>query len=191
LILFNKQFKIYLIQLLFQFCYLRYDKVRTQNFAPDRIFVNFSVKVTPDRKSGLVSGIWEYKESCDEIEERVKLFRAADDQDYDVSHYIFGFTMSYCRFSEMAERNIVVRMMAENFLSSINANFSCPIKKGTTLVLNNMLVTDKFLPPMPIEQRFRLEFGGYGKHTGQKKFGRFYKVDYYLKVKKLRINNVL
>jgi Protein of unknown function (DUF1091) len=172
------------ILLSLQFAYIRVDKFRYEIFYPDVLYANYTIKNTPDKKSFLCNSFWEAKQTIMETDQRMKLFTAEDERDYDIDHFMFTYTINLCKFLKGATNNVVGRMIADDYFRSLGKNYSCPIKKGTIAVFKDMLITDALIPPMPTETRFRLENTVFAKLEGQKKYLRMYKWNMFLKIKK-------
>lgn len=153
-------------------------------FHPDVIYINYTVRNTPDRQSGLLSNAWELKQTIFEHEERIKIFRAGDEMDFDIDHYMFGFTLNLCKFVKGISTNLILKTIAADYFRALSANYSCPMMKGTKVTLTDAVIMDTFLPPIPEETRFRLENNVFSKLEGQKKFKKIYKFDLYVRVKK-------
>jgi Protein of unknown function (DUF1091) len=142
------------------------------------------VKNSPDNESGLLTSIWEQRLTVTEAEERMKLFRADDAKDRDIKLYMGSATINFCKIHETIKKNIVINTILENYVKSMNTSVSCPIFKGAKHNQVNQEFTDKFIPPIPQETRFRLEVLNYHKIQGQKKFTKLYTAQYFVSIKK-------
>jgi hypothetical protein len=58
------------------------------------------------------------------------------------------------------------------------------LKKGTKVILKDQVISDAYLPPVPIEGRFRFENTVFAKLEGQNKFKKMFEYDLFLRVKK-------
>jgi Protein of unknown function (DUF1091) len=143
-----------------------------------------TVKNSPDKEVGLVTGIWEQKLTITEAEQRMKLFRAEDLEDRDVKLYIGSASLNHCKLKNIVKKNVLINVLMENFFKSLNGNISCPFLKGTKTNLIDMEITDKYFPPIPQETRFRLEVVFFQKIQGQKKFTKIFTTQYFVSVKK-------
>lgn len=139
---------------------------------------------SPDKEFGLVTSIWEQKQTTVDQEERLKLFRAEDINDRETKLYMGAATINICKIQKIARKGIVVSTITENYLKSFNSSISCPNKKGRKTFLVDMMITDKQFPPIPQETRFRLEVINFQKIQGQKKFTKIFTTQYFVLVKK-------
>jgi hypothetical protein len=160
------------------------DKIRYEVFARDIISINFTIRNTPDGQSGVISLFWEFKKAIMETEERLTLYKAQDERDYDLNHFMFSYTMNLCKAVRQAKKNLLSRVMAEGFFKALSSNYSCPVKKNSKYNVQNLTISDTLLPPIPTEERFRIEMNVFTKPEGQKKFTKTYKMNLFVKIKK-------
>lgn len=138
---------------------------------------------SPDREMGLVSGFWTVHQTILQQKQHIELYRTENDLDDKMSHSVVSFTLNLCDFVKGIKSNLITRVIAEDWLRSLNSNLTCPILKGTTITLTNTTFTDTFVPPMPAT-KFRYDDTIFVKLKGQKKFVKVYKCSYYVTVKK-------
>jgi glutaredoxin-related protein len=142
------------------------------------------VRNSPDNESGILNSIWEQRLTVTEVEERMKLFRAEDSKDRDIRQYMGLVTINLCKIHDTIKKNIVINTILENFVKTTNTSVSCPFLKGTKQHIVDQQITDKFIPPILQETRFRLEVSNYQKIQGQKKFTKLYTAQYFVSIKK-------
>jgi Protein of unknown function (DUF1091) len=131
-----------------------------------------------------MSYVYEAKQTIFETEERLKLFRAEDEHDSNLNHFMFGGSMNFCKFSVAVKKNLIIRIIAEGYSKNENSTTICPILRGTRRTVNDVMIKDDFIPPLPTEMRFRVEANVFAKLEKQKSFKRTYRWDLYLSVKK-------
>ena len=142
--------------------------------------VNISYKNTADNESGLLSLTSYFIQSVTEVENRMKLFRSEDENDREVRLFFGSYTLNVCKIAYEARKNFLYRLIGESMKSAV----VCPIEKGTRVGVEDAMFTDTFLPPIPIESKFRLENKVYAKLKGQKKFTKIHSCHYYVSIKK-------
>lgn len=114
----------------------------------------------------------------------MKFFRAESQRDTELNDYMFGYAVNSRKFIEGLRKNIALKMIGENYLSSLQANYSFPVPKGTKNILTDQKVTDAYLPPVSTETRARFENKVFAKFAGEEKFRHIYYYNLYFRVKK-------
>lgn len=144
--------------------------------------VNVSVLETPDGQGSMVTVFTSFSVDILREEQRIEVFipKTEDPEKYVIK--IYQSKVETCKTNKVPSR--YVNTVQENFSTSSNFNYSCPIPKNFLIKITNLTITDKFMPPMPIEQNFRFNikfFGMIKEQTGwvflynQSYFGRYKK----------------
>jgi hypothetical protein len=73
-----------------------------------------------------------------------------------------------CKIYEGMQSTLFSKLVMENFESSLSMNVTSPYSKNTIVKLTNCSITEKFLPPMAIERRVKLEVESLGTMKGKR-----------------------
>jgi hypothetical protein len=131
-----------------QAAYLIFEKATTRcNYK----FVNASNWIV-DGQHGMISSDTFYKVNVALVQKKFQLYMQDHDGDVEYSRLLFSTPIDVCKFSKGVQSNIFVKVTLENFNISI---FTCPVLAGSHYKVLNYTVFDTFLPPMPIERRFK------------------------------------
>lgn len=122
------------------------------------------------------------KQTVLEEDIRVKLYDAEGEYDFEIKHFMATFSLNTCGLLRGIKKNYIARIVGAEYLRSMSQNYSCPLKKGLQVSRTAMKFTDEIFPKIDI--RFKLEFDGFGRLKGQKKFTKMYSSSIYGKIKK-------
>lgn len=163
-----------------------YFRFSNSSFKADEKLVTVSLNTsnTPDGKSGIYNVfIINHVEVLRE-QLRLNISFPIDKHDRDYSRIVLSTTVDNCLLSKGYQTTIFARMMMLNYKNTENKFRSCPFPKNSSFAMFNHIINDDYLPPMPREQKFKLEGNTYGtirKSKGWKYlftyvfFGRFKK----------------
>lgn len=133
-------------------------------------YVNFSMTMfnTPDGQSGVINQEIKYANNMTGEQARVKVSIQANSGDSEYSHEVFATTMNICKLFKGVRASPVAKVMMENYEKSFNADLSCNRYKDRVYEVTNCTCTDKFLPPMPFEVKFKFTHAVFSYIVGKK-----------------------
>jgi Protein of unknown function (DUF1091) len=120
-------------------------------------YVDFSMTIfnTPDGQSGVFNQEIKYANNMTGEQARVKVSIQANQADSQYSHEVYATTMNVCKLFKGVRASSFANVMMENYEKSLNADLSCSRYKDRVYKVTNCTCTDKFLPPMPFEVKFK------------------------------------
>jgi Protein of unknown function (DUF1091) len=167
-----------------QFGYFRFEKVVLERVASDTIFINFSVRNSPDGEYGMLSFDWEVHQTYYDQEDRVKIYSSEYENDTKLTRVWGSVNFNFCKFINGSATTFFTRVLTEHFFKSLNSNYSCPVVKGTKNSAKDLKITDHSFPPFSQEIKMRMEYQSFVKIKNEKKFRILYKANYFMSVKK-------
>lgn len=117
-------------------------------------------------------------------QQRVKLLTQKNEMDEKYSRVLLTTPVDTCKIHKGVQTNIFTKIVMENFIDALNVNFTCPFRKGLFFKVTNCTFTDKFLPPFPVEMKFKVELELFGKIKGKKGWTFLYSQTYFGRFKK-------
>lgn len=93
-------------------------------------------------------------------QQRIQISIKNDDRDGNYSRVLFKSPIDTCKL--FSGTSFFTRAILENVKQSVNRNFSCPFVKNVWYNVTNLTITDKFITPMPVEKKFKLESKTFG-----------------------------
>lgn len=115
---------------------------------------------------------------------RIKILYAIDKNDNKYSQTFLSTPLDMCKIYEGMRSTLFSKLVMENFESSLSMKVTCPYTKNTTAKLTNCSITDKFLPPMAVEKRVKLEVESLGIVKGRSGFVNLYSFELFIRYKK-------
>lgn len=147
----------------------------------------FDVKLTNNRDATILNYNVTFFVDILQEQLRVKIYKQRDENDRLFSLLMFNTPVDTCKVGKGVQATFFSKMIAENLVGSLNVNYTCPFKKYTPHIATDLLITDKFLPPMPIEQEFKAEIKVFGIIKEKKGWTFLYDQVYIGTFKKIRI----
>lgn len=128
----------------------------------DKKYVNSSLRIssTSDGESGVVNLDQFYYQDILRGQQRIQISINKDDNDGNYSRILFKSPVDTCKL--FIGTSFFTRALMENVKKSVNRNFTCPYGKNVWYSVTNLTITDKFIPPMPVEKKFKLESKTFG-----------------------------
>lgn len=130
--------------------------------------VTFNVSTSSDGSAGLWNLRILYLVDVLREQQRIKISIPANEKDSNYSLTPFQTILDNCRFANGILSSFLSRAFMENFGNGSNTANTCLHPKGSEYRVTNLKFTDKFFPPMPIEQKFRFETKVYSLIRGRK-----------------------
>jgi hypothetical protein len=120
------------------------------------------------------------------IKEKLKLSMFELGEKYDKSRFdtVLSTSIDLCKVYAGMKQASFVRHFFQNFFESLNMKLSCPLPKNTPGILANATYDDRFLPFIPEEKFYVVEFEVTGVFESQKKWMQFLKVKLFFRCKK-------
>lgn len=116
-------------------------------------------------------------------QQRVKITMATSKDD-NYSREFLNTKIDTCRIAKGVMTSMFTRALMESFAESSSFNYTCPFLKNIPIEVKNHIITDKFFPPMPFEQRLKIDFSIYGFLKERKGWTYIYNATIYLRFKK-------
>jgi hypothetical protein len=131
----------------------------------------YTINNSADGKSASFSFTKHFMVEILQEQQRLKISLSTNVNDTRYSQRVITTSIDSCKISKGVATNFFTKVITENMLKVMNSNYTCPYPKNFTLVAKDCVCTDKFLPPLPTEKRFKVEvlFVGMikGKHGWQ------------------------
>jgi hypothetical protein len=144
----------------------------------------FAFKNDPDGQTFSFSFAALIKTEILQQQDRIKISTMANENDEQFSFNYLTTSVNFCRFLKGVNGNAFTRVIAENYFQSLQQNLSCPMAKNLKIEVINCTVTDKFMPPMPVETSYKFSDDVVGKIKGTKGWVNMYSYDVYFHYKK-------
>lgn len=146
--------------------------------------MTFAVSNTPNGKAGIMNQEMVYKQDMVGEQQRVKITVQAHPGDVEFTQVMFETTIDTCKLVKGILGTSFSRIMLENLQASLNTNYSCNRFKGLHYKVVNSTYTDTFLPPMPVEVKFKLVDKVFSSLVGKKGLIPIFTVDIFGRFKK-------
>jgi hypothetical protein len=163
--------------------YVRFEKVTTSVFA-EFAKVKLSIWNSTDLENGLMTLDVRYGVEIVREQQRYKVFVKSDAKDSEGTHAVFSTNIDTCAMAKGVWTTGLHRVIMQNFIDSLQTNYSCPFPANSRIFALNFTITDKYFPPLTDETFLRAENNVYGMLRGQKKWTHLYLMNLYMRVKK-------
>jgi Protein of unknown function (DUF1091) len=171
------------IFLFHQQAYLLFDRLETKS---NMKYVNYTMNIfnTPDGQSGVFNQEMKYIKDMDGEQARVKVSIQANPADSQYKHVMFATTIDVCKLFKGVRASPVAKVMMENYEKSFNADLTCKRYKDRVYEVTNCTCSDKFLPPMPVEMKFKFSYALFSSVVGKKALVPVWTFDIFGRMKK-------
>lgn len=167
----NNFFQLYsneiVILRVFQESYLLIDSISVN---VEKKYVNavYSAQNTSDGEGSLLSFDVEFLVEVLREQLRLKMFTPRDESDQEYTKLYMSTPIDTCKVHTGVRTTLLMKVVFENFMKSVNSDYTCPFAKNSHIKLTNCTLTDNLLPPIPNEQKFKIEIDYYGIIKGKK-----------------------
>lgn len=164
--------------------YINVDQVFVQN---DRKYADFNVTFqnTKDGAATIInSAVSYFVELLAEVT-KVNVFIQNDEQDFQYSNQVLEVKVDTCNTSSKGQRpNLITSLIIDHILKSVDVKCSCPLKKDFKRKISNQIITDNLIPPVPIEQKFKVKLRVFSKIRERKGYVNTFNYTIYGRIKK-------
>lgn len=117
-------------------------------------------------------------------QQRLKVFIPQDKNDRIYTKLYLSTPIDTCKIHKGNRVTLFTKVMFENFMTNLNVPYTCPFPKNSHHQMRNCTLTDNFLPPIPVEQKFKVELDIYGIVGKKKKWTYLYGTEFYGRCRK-------
>lgn len=160
------------------------DQVFVQN---DKRYADFNItlKNTKDGKAIVINSTLSYFVELLAEVTKVNILVQNDDQDFQYSNQLLETKINTCNTSSKGQRaSLFAGMFTDYILKAVDVKYSCPFKKNFKRAISNQIITDVWLPAIPVEQKFKLKFRVFSRIKERKGYINTFNCTIYGRIKK-------
>lgn len=118
------------------------------------------------------------------MQQRIKLSLKKDANDERYSISVIVTKIDTCNVGKGKLTTLVQKVFMATFSKSSNFTVTCPFLKNQPVIVSNLSITDKFLPPMRDEKKFKVHVQSYAKIQDKRGWTSIVNISWYGSYKK-------
>lgn len=145
---------------------------------------NISFGNNPDGESFFFNQEITYKQDMFGEQQRVEVSAPGFTGDENYTRVLFATNLDSCKLVKGIWASVYSKVVMENLEKAFETKYSCDRIKNHLYKVTNCTCTDNFLPPMPVELKFKLALQFFYFIRGEKKKIPTYTVEFFGRWKK-------